>query len=360
MKIFKNIKIVVLTISFIISSLMCTYSKGLVDDNYRNNVLYIAGIIDNLDNLNAGVTRNDFAKIVVKASPFKDYGGDFVKVATENKYMIRNIYGEFNGEVHTSYNDLIRACLALLSFTDNDFTGNKVNARVTKFFELHLNDNIKKNITDEISKQDILNAIYNTLKENINGNTMKLYETVFTDMTMDFDGELNASGLQNNKLIGPYLVKRNEEISIPYDITNSICYINGKVYSISDLKDDIYNYGYGVVYYDKFDNIVYSYTERDDVSSTVACKCDYVINVNYDASDMTTPNSIDVGSFRYKLSSEEMKFAFSFAGNLKLGDKIIMVYNKINDIIRRESGDFDQKDDGRLIKGSLITAFKYE
>lgn len=354
-------KIYLLVIVAVVFTAISSYAKDTLTIDKINEVLLTAKVVDDLENLDEGIKRSDFARMVVKASPYKDNADDYVKAATEHLYMVRNVYGDFREDAETSYDDLIRASITLLGYEDKDFAGNKVKGRAAKFVELHLNDKIEKNVLMPITKQDIMIGLYNTLKTEKKNSSKKLYMEVFDDMSEDDDGELNASGMLNKKVKGPYIIKRNENIDIPFEIDKTTWYINGKKHEVKDIKDDIENYGYAICYYDEHTDIVYAYTERNDIDDTVTCKTGYIYDIVYRTPDFTTPKYVDMDIYRYKLASDEMKFAFSHAGHLKKDDHVIIVYNKINDIFNVKDSLESQKDlkeEGRYISGSIITAFK--
>ena len=105
----------------------------------RTQVLYLANIIDDDNNMNDPITRFQFAKMVVKASEYKDSVNDiintsvfsdvpvyftnasYIKIATEKGYMTSFLGGLFKPNDFVTYKELIRATLALLGYTNEDF-----------------------------------------------------------------------------------------------------------------------------------------------------------------------------------------------------------------------------------------------
>ena len=106
-----------------------------------------------------------------------------------------------------TYNDLSRACLALLSYTNDDFRGNQVIGRNMKFKSLGLDENIEKNNGEVLTKKDIINGIYNTLKEKEKDTNSVYGTTIFDKLIIDSDKELNASEYKQKRIEGPYIAK---------------------------------------------------------------------------------------------------------------------------------------------------------
>lgn len=351
----KKVVTIVLFIILNILSFDVIFANSISGIDRIKKVLITTKIFDNFDNLYEPVTRIDFAKMIVKASKQKDIPNDialsYKKVALENGYMISFLGGDFKDQELTSYNDLVRACLALLSYNDKDFVGNKVLARKSKFENLKLDDGIDKEHIASIKKIDIANAIYNTLKSNQKDSDKMYGLTIFDKLYVDENGELNVTNFMQTKMEGPYFADRNKELNIPF--IPKYIYINGLLANMNDLVTDIDEYGFLVYYYDKEKKEVSAFSERDDVNASIAVKRGYVAEINYNVENMLAPTSIDVDIARYDIVNEDMKIMFSYAGNIKKDDKIIFVYNKYNDIVKK-----DRDEEGRLTKGSIIYAKK--
>lgn len=356
-----------------------SYGKPLKDFDDKMEVLYIAKIIDDKENLDSEVLRSDFAKMIVMASVNKDKATSYsslsvcndvgsdtknanhIKMAIENSYMVTYLGGLFKPNEYVKYSDLSRASLALLGYKDSDFVGNKVIDRNRKFESLILNEGIEKANNDILTKRDVINGIYNTLKEKIKDSNNVYGLTIFSDMVLDKDNELNATGMIDVNVRGPFFVKNEKELSIHFETNDYNVYLNGVLTNLDEVKYDIYNYGYAIYYLDDKKDIVYAYTERDDIAAPIRLIKGYVQNIYYNANDFTTPYRVDIDLHKFSISSEEMKFAFSSSGSFKIDDYIVVLCNKMNDVNKaylNSSGNIEYgNDESEPYNGSIVNAF---
>ena len=318
----------------------------------RTQVLYLADVIENDNNMNDYITRGEFARMVVKASPYKDsasiYDGNsgfsdvavdyqyapFIKIATKEGYMTSYLGGLFKPLEYLTYRDLTRASLALLGYTNEDFSGNQIAARFETFAALKIDDNIERAANDFVTKKDAVNALYNTLKTAKKGSNSIYGPTVFTELSVNSDGDLNATGLTKAKLEGPFILKKGEalNLAIPFDITNANIFINGTSATLETTFRELSNNGYLVYYYNETTKTIYIYKEGTTLESSTMVKKGFVNHIYYNASDTVTPTRVEIDLAYYTLGNSEVKFAFSYAGTIGIGDQIIFIYTKSDDV----------------------------
>ena len=234
----------------------------------RTQVLYLTGIIDNDNFMNDYVTRGEFAKMIVKASAYKDSAltydsnsgfadvaneyeySPYIKIATREGYITSYLMGLFKPLDYVTYKDLVRSCLSLLTYKNDDFTGNQVSGRYETFCALKLNSNIDKELNDFVTKKDCINAIYNTLKTKMKDSNTIYGTLIFEDLSVNSDGDLNATGLSKASLDGPFILKKGEalNLAIPFDITKANIFINGTSASLETVFRELGNNGY-LIYY---------------------------------------------------------------------------------------------------------------
>ena len=338
----------------------------------RIQVLYLAGIIDDTANMNILVKREEFAKMLAKASSYKDSVSNvaetsvyndvpmtnpyasYIKLVTSKGYLSGYLGGLFKPEEYITYRDLIRGTLALLGYTNEDFTGNQIGGRYEQFCALELNKNIddNKKIDDLVLKIDVINAIYNMLKAK-SKNTNEVYGVKTFSMSVNNDGELNASGLLKVNMEGPFIMKRGQTLFqvLPFSPETANYFINGTASSFSNIQREVVNEGFVILYYNKATSTVYAYKQGTSVDTTVNVKVGYVTHIYYNASDNLTPNSVEIDLARYYLGNSDVKFAFAYAGTLHIGDKIVFIYEKASDT--------DSDDDATYV-GTLTSAFLFD
>ena len=352
-----------------------TYAVTVAGQELRTQVLYLADIITNDNFMNDFVTRAEFARMVVKASKYKDSVSTsdantafadvdssnefapYIKIATNEGYMTSFLGGLFKPYDYTTYKDLTRACLALLGYENSDFTGSQIAGRYELFCSLQMNDNIEREINDFVSKKDIVNGLYNTLKTKVKGSNNVYGPEVFTDLKVNSDGDLNATGLTKTVLNGPYILKKGEafNLAIPFDITTANIFINGASQTLNEAMRELGSEGYLVYYYNKATKTIYIYKEGTTLESSTMVKKGYVNHIYYSASDTITPTRVEIDLAYYNLSNSEVKFAFSYAGTIHVGDQIIFIYTK-----SETSNDEDASGDGAVsTEGTITNAYLY-
>ncbi|MBR4313795.1 MAG: hypothetical protein IKP66_02680 [Lachnospiraceae bacterium] len=355
------------------------YGRALKTENDKIDTLVLLKIIEDGGNLDTNVTRAEFSKIIIRASEDRNKVADnlseavcndvsidtpyaaYINKSLEKGYMFTYLGGLFKPYDYVCYSDLTRASLALLSYTNDDFRGNQVVGRNLKFESLGLNENIDKKDSELLTKRDIINGIYNTLKEYPKENDSIYGTLIFDKLIIDSDKELNASEYKNSNVEGPFVVKSIDDIKAPFEITNLNVYINALRAKPEDLKDDIVNYGYAIYYIDLDNKSVCAYTERQDVSAPIEVRKGYIYKIYYAASNMLVPYRVDIDKYKYMLDSEEVRFAFSANGYFKEDDYIIYLCNKMNDVtnayLDEDGNRVNSNEESEPYNGSIIMAF---
>ena len=371
----KKIISIVLILANIFNFTAVNFAATTAGQEMRTQVLYLADIITNDNFMNDFVTRAEFARMIVKASEFKDSVSSydswtafsdvdssseyakFIKIATNKGYMTSFLSGLFKPNEYVTYKDLTRGCLALLGYENSDFTGSQIAGRYEMFCSLKINDNIDKTINDFVTKKDCVNGIYNTLKTKTKGSNSVYGTTVFKDLSVNSDGDLNATGLAKTKMEGPFILKRGEafNLAIPFDITTANIFINGTSQTLEETMRELNDAGYLVYYYNETTKTIYVYKEGTTLESSTMVKKGYVNHIYYNASDTITPTRVQIDLSYYSLSGSEVKFAFSYAGTIHVGDQIIFIYTK-----SEVSSDEDATGDGEVETiGTITNAYLY-
>lgn len=374
----KNSLIIIIFVILLIMQFDINFSRAIKTESDKYETLVTLKILEDAGNMDSKVTRAEFAKFLVKCSKYREKVPEFInedvcndvkfstpyapyiKKVLEEGYMFTYLGGYFKPGEYVTYSDLSRACLALLSYNNEDFRGNQIIGRNLKFKSLNLNDNIEKNDLDILEKKDIAIGLYNTLKEKEKNSDQIYGKIVFPDLIIDADNELNASEYYKKNITGPIFYKRNDNIDLTNDKFDNV-YINGVKYSIDDLKNDIINFGYAICYFDIDNKTLYAYTERQDVSAPIILRKGYVYKIYYLATNMIVPYRVDIDKYKYFLDSEEVKYAFSVNGSIKENDYIVYICNKMNELSTSYIDDngkvVHNDDEAEPYNGSIITAF---
>ena len=338
--------------------------------NLRQQVVKLTGIME-ISSFRESVTRADFAKMLVKASSYRenlptsnvsvyadvpatDPNAVYIRIAAREGWMSGYLGGKFKPEDPVLYKDAVKAILTMLGYTDDDFTGDLVSSRISKFTYLELNEDVSRQAADEVNQTDCMNIFYNLLKTK-KKDSNEIYGTIL-DCELNSDGEINPITILDDERKGPILVHKNFSVSqsVPFDTEDANVFLNGVASTLSAVKSAQQQAGFAVLYYNVKSKTIWAYTtmgwDNDDNSgnnSYILLKGE-IKNIYYKSTDVMTPTSVrievdqansddsfdtseDVDSDGYltiSLDSSELQYMFSIYGDLEVGDDVVLVCNR--------------------------------
>lgn len=338
--------------------------------NLRQQVVKLTGIME-ISSFRESVTRADFAKMLVKASSYRenlptsnvsvyadvpatDPNAVYIRIAAREGWMSGYLGGKFKPEDPVLYKDAVKAILTMLGYTDDDFTGDLVSSRISKFNYLELNEDVSRQAADEVNQTDCMNIFYNLLKTK-KKDSNEIYGTIL-DCELNSDGEINPITILDDERKGPILVHKNFSVSqsVPFDTEDANVFLNGVASTLSAVKSAQQQAGFAVLYYNVKSKTIWAYTtmgwDNDDNSgnnSYILLKGE-IKNIYYKSTDVMTPTSVrievdqansddsfdtskDVDSDGYltiSLDSSELQYMFSIYGELEVGDDVVLVCNR--------------------------------
>lgn len=338
--------------------------------NLRQQVVKLTGIME-ISSFRESVTRADFAKMLVKASSYRenlptsnvsvyadvpatDPNAVYIRIAAREGWMSGYLGGKFKPEDPVLYKDAVKAILTMLGYTDDDFTGDLVSSRISKFNYLKLNEDVSRQAADEVNQTDCMNIFYNLLKTK-KKDSNEIYGTIL-DCELNSDGEINPITILDDERKGPILVHKNFSVSqsVPFDTEDANVFLNGVASTLSAVKSAQQQAGFAVLYYNVKSKTIWAYTtmgwDNDDNSgnnSYILLKGE-IKNIYYKSTDVMTPTSVrievdqansddsfdtseDVDSDGYltiSLDSSELQYMFSIYGDLEVGDDVVLVCNR--------------------------------
>ena len=338
--------------------------------NLRQQVVKLTDIIE-ITSFRESVTRADFAKMLVKASSYRenlptsnvsvyadvpatDPNAVYIRIAAREGWMSGYLGGKFKPEDPVLYKDAVKAILTMLGYTDDDFTGDLVSSRISKFNYLELNEDVSRQAADEVNQTDCMNIFYNLLKTK-KKDSNEIYGTIL-DCELNSDGEINPITILDDERKGPILVHKNFSVSqsVPFDTEDANVFLNGVASTLSAVKSAQQQAGFAVLYYNVKSKTIWAYTtmgwDNDDNSgnnSYILLKGE-IKNIYYKSTDVMTPTSVrievdqansddsfdtseDVDSDGYltiSLDSSELQYMFSIYGDLEVGDDVVLVCNR--------------------------------
>lgn len=338
--------------------------------NLRQQVVKLTGIME-ISSFRESVTRADFAKMLVKASSYRenlptsnvsvyadvpatDPNAVYIRIAAREGWMSGYLGGKFKPEEPVLYKDAVKAILTMLGYTDDDFTGDLVSSRISKFNYLELNEDVSRQASDEVNQTDCMNIFYNLLKAK-KKDSNEIYGKIL-DCELNSDGEINPITILDDERKGPILVHKNFSVSqsVPFDTEDANVFLNGVASTLSAVKSAQQQAGFAVLYYNVKSKTIWAYTtmgwDNDDDSgnnSYILLKGE-IKNIYYKSTDVMTPTSVrievdqansddsfdtseDVDSDGYltiNLDSSELQYMFSIYGDLEVGDDVVLVCSR--------------------------------
>ena len=233
--------------------------------NLRQQVVKLTGIME-ISSFRESVTRADFAKMLVKASSYRenlptsnvsvyadvpatDPNAVYIRIAAREGWMSGYLGGKFKPEDPVLYKDAVKAILTMLGYTDDDFTGDLVSSRISKFNYLELNEDVSRQAADEVNQTDCMNIFYNLLKTK-KKDSNEIYGTIL-DCELNSDGEINPITILDDERKGPILVHKNFSVSqsVPFDTEDANVFLNGVASTLSAVRSAQQQAGFAVLYY---------------------------------------------------------------------------------------------------------------
>ncbi len=314
----------------------------------RKRVMELTGIMNPSDG-SRYVSRGEFAAMLVKASEYRSTVSElssvsvFADVPTDNQYaphiriaarqgwMKGYLGGRFRPEEYITLQDAVRGVLALLGYTNEDFTGDQNGSRMAKYNFLELNEELGGVQANEILTEDnCLNLIYNLLKTKPKG-SQNIYGS-FLDLTLSTDGEINPLEMLDTTVKGPYVVTKSRTMSsqLPFSMDKASFYLDGEPCTKANIKAAQEEYGYVVMYYNSSSKTVWVYTEEGSEHTGQTVLRGEITNIYYKSSDVMTPTAVtittdDGETYECSLTTSDLQFAFSIYGTVEVGDDVILV-----------------------------------
>lgn len=338
--------------------------------NLRQQVVKLTGIME-ISSFRENVSRADFAKMLVKASSYRenlptsnvsvyadvpatDPNAVYIRIAAREGWMSGYLGGKFKPEDPVLYKDAVKAVLTMLGYTDDDFTGDLVSSRISKFNYLELNEDVNRQAGDEVNQTDCMNIFYNLLKAK-KKDSNEIYGKIL-DCELNSDGEINPITILDDERKGPILVHKNFSVSqsVPFDTEDANVFLNGVASTLSAVKSAQQQAGFAVLYYNVKSKTIWAYTtmgwDKDDNSgnNTYILLKGEIKNIYYKSTDVMTPTSVRIevdkansddsfdssededsdGYLSISLDSSELQYMFSIYGDLEVGDDVVLVCNR--------------------------------
>lgn len=325
-----------------ISYVMPFTAEASTNFDLRKRVIGITGIMTVTDTTSQ-VTRAEFAAMLVNATSYKStvtegsntsvfadvpqnhtYASQ-IRIAAQQGWMTGYLGGNFYPDRYITLQEAARGVLALLSYTNEDFTGDQAGARISKYHYLELDEGISREASEILNKEDCINLFYNLLKTDMKTGNQHYGSVLGVDLTSD--GEVNPLTLADNSLKGPIVVKRSYSLSdyVPFEVRSANLFLDGNASSYDAIKNAIEDNGYVVVYFNTGTKTIWAYSENGGQTDRAVVRGE-ISHIYYGSANVMTPSGVEIDGVTYKLESSEMQFAFSMYGTIGVGDQVALIY----------------------------------
>jgi len=274
-------------------------------------------------NLTRSVTRAEFAKLLVMASPHKDsvtgvsasspfrdvrnthWASGYIRTAVDEGWVTGYLDGTYRPENVILLEEAASAILKLLGYGPSDYIGAYPAAQISRFTSLGLATGLSAKQGSTLTRNDCMIIFYNLLSAKHKDGAVY---GVLLGYPADSDGYFDYMTYTEGKLEGPFVLAAGSlSDAVPFDLRNAGIYRNGRVSTV------IHGARYSVYYYNELTAEVWIYTDR-------------VIGLlTYVSPNSVSPTAVIVGGNYYDLGTEDAKRRVSASGNFSAGDTVALL-----------------------------------
>lgn len=345
--------------------------------------------------LDRAVTRAEYAKMLVAASPYKDsvssvsstspfkdvpgshWAAGYIKLAVEQGWLTGYLDGTYKPDQSITLEEAITGALKLLGYTTADFTGAFPYAQLSLGDSLGLLNNVTATQGVTMTRRNMARLFYNVLVSSGKDGRVHLTNLGHTVLS---GGEVNAEALLELDREGPVAVSGTWQDALPYSLSDCLIYRNDARAKAADIEEwDVVYWSDGApilwVYSDKdimtelqasitgpiiatsgwqssipFDTVTATVNRNGKASSYASIQSEDVIY--YSKLDQTiyaystkvtgmveaiepssvSPTSVTVAGKKYTLETNGVKYAFSDLGTLRVGDTVTLLLGRTGEV----------------------------
>lgn len=279
-------------------------------------------------NLDSGVTRAEFAKMLSAASRYKDtLGGggtgyslfkdvksshwacEYIRLAVQEGWMIGYTDGTFRPDRTVTLEEACTALLRLLGYDTASLAGSFPGAQLNKAAALGLRDQLGRRQGETLTRRDCVTLFYNLLTAQTSGGQVYAVTLGYTVT----DGQVDDSAIALENLQGPFVA----DGSSPLPFQPATVYRNGKASDSAVLNQ------YDVYYYNTGLGTLWVYTGRVSGKLTAL------------SPSTTAPTSVTVAGNTYPLTSSAV-YKLSVLGGGAVGNMVTLLLgmdDKVVDVL---------------------------
>ncbi|MBU3819860.1 MAG: S-layer homology domain-containing protein [Candidatus Faecalibacterium intestinavium] len=278
------------------------------------------------ENLDAAVTRAEFAEMMVAASVYKDslgeqsavgtlfsdvtsetVGAQYIRVAVQQGWMSGYTDGTFRPNDPVTLEMACTSALKMLGYKTTDLSGPFPTAQLSKASELGLRDQITSVQGAAITRAEAAVLMYNTLTASTSSG-----QTYGSSLGLTVsDGEVDASSALRRNLDGPHIAAEGE--TLPF--TPAAIYRNGQISSSSELnRNDVY-------YYSESLNAVWIFTNRAAGRITAV------------SPSASAPTSVTIAGQSYRIGSSSVAYRISALSGGGVGQVVTLLLGMDSEVV---------------------------
>lgn len=276
-------------------------------------------------NLSAPVTRAEFVKMLMAASPISvgdvtyvspypdvpasHWAAPYVEAAVTAGYVTGYLDGTFRPSNTITLAEGVVMALRLLGYTNEDFSGSFPAGQMAMYKTLDLDEGITIGQNDTMTRQDAMYLFYNLLTAP-SKTTGQPYLSSVLGYSLTADGEVDTLALLNGTMDGPVVVgEAGWRDKIPFDISKASVTRNGVVTTAAALTDN------DVVYWSKHLNALWVYTNK--ITGPIQA-----------ITPASAPTSVTVSGKSYTIETSTAAYALSDLGTFEVGDSVTLLLGR--------------------------------
>lgn len=276
-------------------------------------------------NLSAPVTRAEFVKMLMAASPISvgdvtyvspypdvpasHWAAPYVEAAVTAGYVTGYLDGTFRPSNTITLAEGVVMALRLLGYTNEDFSGSFPAGQMAIYRTLDLDEGITIGQNDTMTRQDAMYLFYNLLTAP-SKTTGQPYLSSVLGYGLTADGEVDTLALLNGTMDGPVVVgEAGWRDKIPFDISKASVTRNGVVTTAAALTDN------DVVYWSKHLNALWVYTNK--ITGPIQA-----------ITPASAPTSVTVSGKSYEIETSTAAYALSDLGTFEVGDSVTLLLGR--------------------------------
>ena len=294
-------------------------------------VLALLGVLNGDENgdlnLSGPVTRAQFAKMCVAASPLRDQGrypsglspfpdvpaghwaAGYITAARDAGWFAGDLDGRFRPNDGVTLAEAATVALRMLGY-EEDFTGQWPSSQMRLCAALDLDRGISAASGDRLTRMECGQLIYNTLSA-----PTKTGEVYCASMgySLNMEGDIDSLALMTQELEGP-VVLTGGSVAAAVGFSPRQLYLDGREAQASEVPP------YSVLYHQADASVVFAYTTRHTGAVTAV------------SPDADSPAAVTVGGVTYTLGTSQAAVSLSSQGEFQVGDRVTLLMGRGNTV----------------------------